>query len=142
MKELAVVILNWNGKHWLEKFLANVVDNSPEADVIVIDNGSTDDSITYLNSNFNQVKVVKLDDNYGFCGGYNKGLAELEYKYFLLLNSDIEVTKGWLPPLLSTIKKENVAIVQPKILDFIDKSKFEYAGASGGVYWQIRVPIL
>lgn len=132
MKELAVVILNWNGKHWLEKFLANVVKNSPEAEVVVIDNGSTDDSISYIKTNFIEVKVIKLDKNYGFCGGYNKGLAQLNHAYFLLLNSDIEVTKNWLHPLLKSIKKENIAIVQPKILDYNNKTLFEYAGASGG----------
>ena len=74
----------------------------------------------------------KLDNNHGFCGGYNRGLKELNHTYFLLLNSDIEVTENWLKPLLSTIEKEGVGIVQPKILDYKDKSKFEYAGASGG----------
>ena len=133
MKELAVVILNWNGKHWLEKFLPNVVENSPEADIVVIDNGSTDDSISYLKDTFTQVEVICLDNNYGFCGGYNKGLQKLTHDYFLLLNSDIEVTKNWLPPLLDTLKNTtNCAIVQPKILDYNNKSKFEYAGASGG----------
>ena len=133
LKEVAVVILNWNGKHWLEKFLTNVIKNSPEADVIVIDNGSTDDSIHYLESNFPFTQIIKLDENYGFCGGYNQGLISLAHKYFLLLNSDIEVTENWLSPLLFTIKSENtIGIVQPKILDYKNKSKFEYAGASGG----------
>lgn len=133
MKEVAVAILNWNGKHWLEKFLTNVIENSPEADIIVIDNGSSDDSISYLEASFKDVKLIQLDNNYGFCGGYNKGLQNLSYHYILLLNSDIEVTSNWLQPLLKTIKSsDNVAIVQPKILDYNDKSKFEYAGAAGG----------
>lgn len=132
MKDLAVVILNWNGKHWLEKFLSDVISKSPEADVIIIDNGSTDNSIEYLKSNFTDTQLILLDNNYGFCGGYNKGLKELKHKYFLLLNSDIEVTDYWLKPLLTTIKIDDVGIVQPKILDYKDKTKFEYAGASGG----------
>ena len=108
------------------------MENSPEADVIIIDNGSTDDSIDFLQTNFPEVQIIKLDDNYGFCGGYNRGLEKLNHKYFLLLNSDIEVSQNWLPPLLETIQEEKVAIVQPKILDYNNKSKFEYAGAAGG----------
>ena len=133
MKETAVAILNWNGRHWLEKFLPNVVSNSPEADIVVIDNGSSDTSLEYITSTFPEVIIVTLDQNYGFCGGYNKGLKSLKHKYFLLLNSDIEVTKNWLPPLISTLtSKEEIAIVQPKILDYKNKKKFEYAGAAGG----------
>ena len=140
MKELAVAILNWNGKHWLEKFLQNVIENSPEADVVVIDNGSTDDSTSYLKSNFSQVQIIQLDDNYGFCGGYNRGLKELNHKYFLLLNSDIEVTSNWLKPILETISDDEVGIVQPKILDYKDKARFEYAGASGGYFDKYGFP--
>lgn len=133
MKEVAVVILNWNGKKWLEKFLSNVIENSPEADVIIADNGSSDDSIPYIKTTFPDIQIVSLDDNYGFCGGYNRALAQLEHPYFLLLNSDIEVTENWLSPLLSTIKSaENIGIVQPKILDYNKKDTFEYAGAAGG----------
>ncbi|MBP5584242.1 MAG: glycosyltransferase, partial [Bacteroidales bacterium] len=89
--EIAVAILNWNGKSWLEKFLSNVVVNSPEATVYVIDNASTDDSIPFVQLNFPQVPIIQLDKNYGFAEGYNQGLAHIDADYFVLLNSDVEV---------------------------------------------------
>ncbi len=134
MKSCAVVILNYNGKSFLEKFLPSVIQYSEaEADVIVIDNASTDNSVSFLKVNFSNVQLVKLKTNYGFAGGYNKGLANLNYEYFLLLNSDVEVTKGWLSPLIETLNKNsNIGSVQPKVLAYKNKLHFEHAGAAGG----------
>jgi len=133
LKNIAVVILNFNGKHFLEMFIQNTLDNSPEAEVVVVDNASTDDSVTYLKATFPEVRLVELDRNYGFAEGYNRGLADLNHEYFVLLNSDVEVTPGWLPPLLKTIlRRPDIAVVQPKIRDYHRKTHFEYAGAAGG----------
>lgn len=133
-KETAVVILNYNGKHWLEKFLQNVLDNSLEdADVIVADNASTDDSIEYLKQNFPNVGLVILDKNHGFAGGYNESLKELDYPYYVLLNSDVEVSEHWIKAPLKLLKNNNnIGAVQPKLLMQTNKTCFEYAGAAGG----------
>jgi GT2 family glycosyltransferase len=135
MKKVAVVILNWNGKDFLAKFLQNLIDNTnPElADICIIDNNSTDDSVIYLKNNFPQIKLVELDENYGFAGGYNKGLKEISSEYYLLLNSDIEVPKDWLLPLFNLMEKDSsIGVCGPKLLNFNAKNYFEYAGASGG----------
>ena len=133
MKEVAVVILNYNGEKFLRDFLGNVVQNSPEADIYIIDNASVDGSLTFVSDNFSDVKIIRLKENLGFAGGYNQGLKDVPNPYFLLLNSDVEVTPGWLVPLISRIKSEDkVAAVQPKILDYYKKDTFEYAGAAGG----------
>jgi GT2 family glycosyltransferase len=133
LKNLAVVILNFNGKHFLEQFLKNAIENSPEAEVVVVDNCSTDDSVSYLKKSFPTTKLILLEKNYGFAEGYNRGLAKLNHDYFVLLNSDVEVTQGWIPPLLNlALKNRNVAAIQPKILDYNRKTHFEYAGAAGG----------
>jgi len=133
LKNIAVVILNFNGKHFLEKFLQNTLDNSPEAEVVVIDNASTDASAEYLKTAFPGVPLVLLDKNYGFAEGYNRGLATLTHDYFILLNSDVEVTRGWILPLLQvSLARRDVAAVQPKILDYHRRTHFEYAGAAGG----------
>lgn len=133
-KDTAVVILNYNGKHWLEKFLQNVIDHSSEdAEVIVADNASTDDSIDYLKSNFPSVKLVVLDKNHGFAGGYNESLKQLDYPYYVLLNSDVEVSKDWVKAPIALLKKNpKVGAVQPKLLMQTNKTSFEYAGAAGG----------
>ncbi|MGL6126352.1 glycosyltransferase family 2 protein, partial [Chryseobacterium artocarpi] len=99
-KKLAVAILNWNGKNWLEKFLPGVVQFSQDADIYVIDNFSTDDSIEFLNTHFPTVKVIKNNENYGFAGGYNEGLKGIKNEYYCLLNSDVEVTQNWIDPVL------------------------------------------
>ena len=133
MGKVAVVILNYNGASMLEKFLPSVVEYSPEADVIVADNASIDGSVEYVKSNFPGVRTILLDRNYGFADGYNKALEQVEAEYYLLLNSDVEVTPGWLEPLLSFMDGNRRAVAcQPKLLDYKDKSRFEYAGASGG----------
>ncbi|HCY45343.1 MAG TPA: dTDP-Rha--alpha-D-GlcNAc-pyrophosphate polyprenol alpha-3-L-rhamnosyltransferase [Flavobacteriales bacterium] len=133
MKETAVVILNFNGRKLLETYLPSVVKHSHQAEVIIIDNASTDESILYLNEFYPTLQIVSLDKNLGYAGGYNHGLKFLNNKNFLLLNSDVEVTENWLGPILEFHQShENVGCIQPKILDWNDKSKFEYAGAAGG----------
>ncbi|MGB1248141.1 MAG: glycosyltransferase family 2 protein [Chitinophagales bacterium] len=136
MKSIAIVILNWNGKKWLEKFLPNVIKHSqiPNCEIIVADNGSTDDTIAFLSVNFPMVKQILLDKNYGFTGGYNRALAQVKTDYYVLLNSDIEVTENWLRPVIERLESdEKIAVCQPKILAYHQKTHFEYAGASGGM---------
>jgi len=129
----AVVILNYNGELWLNKFLPNVIKHSKEADIYIIDNGSTDESLNFLDENFDTINIIKLKENLGYAGGYNTGLKELNHKYFVLLNSDIEVTENWLSHCISIMEKdETISAVQPKILSFNNRNKFEYAGAAGG----------
>ena len=131
--KIAVVILNWNGVKLLEQFLPIVIQNSPEATVYVADNASTDDSILILKEKFPEVKIIINDKNYGFAKGYTVALENVEEEIYCLLNSDVEVTKNWLSPILSTFEKEiETSIIQPKILDYKNKEYFEYAGAAGG----------
>lgn len=131
--EIAVAILNWNGKSWLEKFLSNVVVNSPEATVYVIDNASTDDSIPFVQLNFPQVHIIQLDKNYGFAEGYNQGLSHIEADYFVLLNSDVEVTPKWITPIIEKMEANpRLAVCMPKLKSFHNPDFFEYAGAAGG----------
>ena len=130
----AVVILNWNGVQHLQHYLPSVVRTTPEVDIVVADNGSTDGSVEWLKAEMPSVKLVLLDRNYGFAEGYNRALAQLEdYDTFVLLNSDIEPTEGWLESLLEVLEcNEDVAVVVPKILDDKCRERFEYAGAAGG----------
>lgn len=133
--KVAVVILNWNGKALLEQFLPSVTKYSADKDtaVFVADNGSTDDSVDFVNKAFPQVQVLDLKENFGFALGYNKALDQINATYYVLLNSDVEVTKDWLKPLIAYMDEHSdVAVSGPKILDYKDKSKFEYAGAAGG----------
>jgi len=132
--KIAVVILNWNGKHFLEKFLPILIENTARADaeIVVADNGSTDNSRDTL-ERFNSVRKIYLDKNYGYTGGYNRALAQIDAQYFVLLNSDIEVPAGWLDPLVSFMDSNpGVAACAPKIIDYNRRSFFEYAGAAGG----------
>lgn len=132
-KKVAVVILNWNGKELLKKYLQSVVDNSHQAEVVVVDNNSTDDSIKFLQDNYPTVRLIILDKNYGFTGGYNKGLKEIDSDYYVLLNSDVQVTNNWIEPIISLMESdEKIAICQPKLLSYNNKKEFEYAGAAGG----------
>lgn len=135
LDKLAVVILNWNGENLLKQFLPSVVEFSkdPGTTIYVIDNASTDNSLTVLKDNFPTVKIIVLDKNYGFPGGYNRGLKLIEAEYFILLNSDVEVTANWISPMLNLIEADkSIAAVQPKILSYQVKNEFEYAGAAGG----------
>lgn len=139
--KLAVVILNWNGKNWLEKFLPSVVRFSDGADIYVIDNASTDDSVKFLQLNFPSVKIVMNSKNSGFAGGYNEGLRQIDAEYYCLLNSDVEVTENWIEPVLNLFEKNSdIAAIQPKILSYNDKNKFEFAGAAGGLIDNLGYP--
>lgn len=133
MKPVKVVILNWNGRSYLEQFLPVLTARTPQAGIVVADNGSTDDSANFVRTQFPQVELVLLDRNYGFAEGYNQALAQIEADYFVLLNSDVEVTEGWLEPLVATLDEyPEVAAVAPKIRSYSARNKFEYAGAAGG----------
>jgi GT2 family glycosyltransferase len=134
MTEVAVVILNYNGRNFLLQFLPTVITCSPGAKIIVADNGSTDDSLEILEKNFSgTVYVIKLEKNLGFCGGYNRALKSVDAEFFVLLNSDVEVTTGWIEPILQVLKSDaTIAAAQPKILSYHQKDHFEYAGAAGG----------
>ena len=141
MNLVSVIILNWNGAEMLRKFLPSVVQYSPEATVIVADNGSTDNSLEVLEKEFPDVEVMAFDSNYGFAEGYNKALAKIETPYTLLLNSDVEVTPGWLTPLLDFMESHpEAAACQPKLLNYNHKEMFEYAGACGGFMDSLGYP--
>lgn len=131
--KIAVVILNWNGKKLLEQFLPSVITYSEDADVYVADNASTDDSVSFLNSTFPDIKVIKNTANGGFAKGYNDALQHVKADVFCLLNSDVEVTSDWLLPIKKSFESNpQVAIIQPKLLDYKQRKFFEYAGAAGG----------
>ena len=132
--KLSVVILNWNGRRHLERFLPSVVEHtSGEAEVVVVDNGSTDDSLQWLRLKYPEVRTIVLDNNYGFAGGYNRALNQIESDYVLLLNSDVEVTAGWWQPLVEVLDSDaRVAAVAPKLRSVERPDEFEYAGAAGG----------
>lgn len=135
MIKTSVVILNWNGAELLSKFLPTVLMHTQSADceVVVADNNSTDNSVKVLEEQFPSVKLIKLDKNYGFAEGYNRALQQVSSEYVVLLNSDVETTENWLEPLITYLENSPAtAAVQPKILSYADKSKFEYAGAAGG----------
>ena len=133
MKRIAIVILNWNGANMLRKFLPSVLSYSQEAEVIVADNASKDDSLKILETEFPEVRTIVLNTNYGFAEGYNQALKQVEAEYYLLLNSDVEVTEGWLQPMLSYMDAhEDVVACQPKLRCEWNRSMLEYAGACGG----------
>ena len=130
---IAVVILNWNGRIYLEKFLPSVLRFSHGAGIYIADNNSTDDSVDFILNNFPEVKIIKNELNLGFAGGYNQALKEIKSEYYVLLNSDVEVTENWLIPLRAFLDQNSeVAACQPKILDYNNRNYFEFAGASGG----------
>jgi len=132
-KNIAVVILNWNGAKYLKQFLPSILAHSQEADIIVIDNCSTDDSIQLLNDVYPAVKSIQLEKNYGFAEGYNLGLKNLNYDYFVLLNSDVEVPENWLGPQIEYLESDpNLVACAPIILSHAEQDCFEYAGAAGG----------
>lgn len=133
--KVSIVILNWNGEKYLNDFLPVLLNNTliPDVEIVVADNASTDGSLALLDAKFPTVKVLKLDKNYGFAGGYNKALELVDAEYFVLLNSDIEVTNDWLSPLLEYMdSNKDVAACQPKIRAYNNREYFEHAGAAGG----------
>lgn len=133
INKVAVVILNWNGKSFLEKFLPIVIKNSAYAQIIVADNHSSDDSVSFLKQHFPEVKVIINPSNAGFAKGYNLALKQVQAEYYVLLNSDVEVTENWIEPIIAMMDANSkIAACQPKILDYNNKTKFEYAGAAGG----------
>ena len=131
---LGVVILNWNGENLIKKFLPSVIKHTPVIhNIYLIDNGSTDDSVEFIRSNFNRVKIIKLEKNYGFAKGYNIGLKKIEDDILCLLNNDIEVTENWTEDILKQFAAEpNTVVIQPKLRDYYNKTHFDYAGAAGG----------
>lgn len=146
--EASVIILNWNGAEMLKRYLPSVVKNTPassrkgkEIEIIVADNGSTDNSLEVLAKDFPTVKTIVLDQNYGFAEGYNRTIAQVDSEYTVLLNSDVEVTEGWLDPLLAYLDTHtDVAAVQPKIRSWLRRSHFEHAGAAGGYLSKLYFP--
>ena len=131
----AIVILNWNGEKFLQQFLPVLIRHTtlPGAEIIVADNASTDSSLALLAEKFPEIRTIILDKNYGFASGYNKALEQIEADYYVLLNSDVEVTPHWLEPIILYMSvNQDVAACQPKILSYYNKTHFEHAGASGG----------
>ena len=141
MSELAVVILNYNGRQHLETFLPSVCEFSTPHQIIVADNCSTDDSVQFLKEKFPQVSILNLEKNTGYSGGYNRALQKVKAKHAVLLNSDVEVTKGWIEPILRVLNsEEKIVACQPKILSLTNKGRFEYAGAAGGFIDSLAYP--
>ncbi|HNW48373.1 MAG: glycosyltransferase family 2 protein [Bacteroidales bacterium] len=143
MATIAVVILNWNGKHYLERFLPLLVKHSriEGVSIVVADNGSTDGSADWTEFMHPSVRVIRFPENYGFTGGYNKALAQIEADYYILLNSDVEVTPNWIQELVAGFENNPAAgVAMPKILSAFDRESFEYAGASGGFIDRLGYP--
>ncbi|QLG46883.1 glycosyltransferase family 2 protein [Costertonia aggregata] len=139
--QIAVVILNWNGEILLEKYLPSVIQFSQGADIYVADNASTDGSVAFLKENYPNITVIQNKSNGGFAKGYNDALQHVNAEIFCLLNSDVEVTENWLDPIKKTFQeKPQAAIIQPKILDLLKPTHFEYAGAAGGFIDQLGYP--
>lgn len=134
MKRIAIVILNWNGKKYLEKFLPLLVQfQTKDAEIVVADNASTDDSVEFLKTNYPEIRIIINPGNEGFARGYNLALKKIETEYYILLNSDIEVTENWIKPVIDLMDSDPlIGACQPKIRSYLDPKKFEYAGAAGG----------
>ena len=135
IKKVSVVILNFNGKNWLEKFLPNVIEFTtyPDAEIIVADNASTDDSVSFLKTNFPNIRLVINPVNTGYAGGYNDALQYIKSDYYVLLNSDVEVSKNWIENVIHFMELDELFVAcQPKILSYSERNQFEYAGAAGG----------
>ncbi|NOT50546.1 MAG: glycosyltransferase family 2 protein [Chitinophagaceae bacterium] len=132
--KVSIVILNWNGKKYLQQFLPVLLATQYSSfEVVVADNGSSDDSVSYLQTNYPSIKLIRFSENLGFAKGYNEALKQVDSDYYVLLNSDVEVTPGWLQPQVDLLEKnKTIAACQPKILSFNNKKMFEYAGAAGG----------
>ncbi|MGJ1438235.1 glycosyltransferase family 2 protein [Sphingobacterium multivorum] len=134
LPKVAVVILNWNGRFFLEKFLPSVYNSSyPNVEFVIGDNASDDDSISFVKQYYPTITILENDKNYGFAGGYNKILQRVDADYYVLLNSDVEVSQNWIEPVIEYLERNpSLAAAQPKIRSFHDKQKFEHAGAAGG----------
>ena len=134
MNQVAIVILNYNGKAHLECFLPSIIKYKQDHTIIIADNASTDDSLEFLKAKYPTIRIIENNENFGFAKGYNEALNKIkeEFEYFLLLNNDVEVTENWINPLLHSLQNENVAACQPKILAYNNKNYFEHAGAAGG----------
>ncbi|NVN95158.1 MAG: glycosyltransferase family 2 protein [Bacteroidetes bacterium] len=134
MIKTAVVLLNWNGRKFLEKFLPFVIQYSREdAEIIIADNNSFDDSLAFMQANYPEIRIIKNNENGGFSKGYNDALVQVEAEYYVLLNSDIEVTENWIKPIIALMDSDkNIAVCQPKLRSYLEREKFEYAGAAGG----------
>lgn len=132
--KIAIVILNWNGKDFLKKFLPSVLNSRySNFELIIADNGSTDDSLSFLQANYPTVRIIPFEKNYGFAKGYNEALKQVEATYYILLNSDVEVPPDWLQPMVDLLESdEKIAACQPKIMSYHNKQVFDYAGAAGG----------
>ena len=132
--KVSIVILNWNGRKFLEQFLPSVLStNYDNYEVIVADNGSIDDSVSFLEKQYPGIRLIRFTENYGFAKGYNEALKQVQGDYYVLLNSDVEVQPGWLQPMINLLETDkNIAACQPKILSYHNKKMFEYAGAAGG----------
>lgn len=131
--DLAIVILNYNTSHLLNTYLPSVVKHSEGHRIIFVDNASKDDSVEFVKREFPQIEIIQLDKNYGFTGGYNRALKQIDAKYYCLLNTDVEVSKDWTKDVLRLMESdESIAVCQPKLLSHLEKEKFEYAGAAGG----------
>lgn len=132
--DTAVVILSYNGKKWHKLFLPLIVEEAASSyDVVVVDNASTDDTLTYINENFPTIKTIQIAVNKGFSNGYYEALQQIQAKYYILLSADFEVTRHWFPPLLHAMQRyEGLAACQPKIRYWKEREYFEYAGAAGG----------
>ncbi|MCQ2278148.1 MAG: glycosyltransferase family 2 protein [Bacteroidales bacterium] len=130
--KIAVIILNWNGRKMLEKYLPSVVQHTA-GEVIIADNGSNDDSIAFLKEHYPSLRIIALDKNYGFAEGYNKAIAQVEADYYVLLNDDVEVTERWIEPVIEQMEQDPlIAICQPKLRMYDERDRFEYAGGAGG----------
>ncbi len=133
MTSVSIVILNYNGQHFLEKFLPTIIEHSKGHQIVIADNNSSDGSIDFIMNSYPEILLISFTKNYGFCGGYNRALKQLNTDIFVIINSDIEVTKNWITPVLQLFDKDDkIAAVQPKLLDFNFRNKFEYAGGAGG----------
>lgn len=142
MSRIAVVILNWNGKKYLEKFIPPLIEYTrDDADIIVADNASSDDSVAFLTQHYPQIRIIRHQTNWGFARGYNEALKQIDATYYILLNSDIEVTPNWILPIIQCMDSDpSVAVCQPKIRSYSEPNNFEYAGAGGGFIDQYGYP--
>jgi len=144
LKKVAVVILNWNGRKFLKKFLPSVIKYSQDnCDIIIADNASTDSSIEFLHETYPQIRIIQNLINGGFAKGYNDAFKKIEAEYYVLLNSDIEVTSNWINPVIELMDKDpSIAACQPKLRSYEHPEMFEYAGAAGGFIDKYAVPFL